>query len=508
VPEAAASEREAALGERLKAVLDFQPDAPFLHFQGETHTFGTIARVGETLEQILAASAVDSGLAIGVVARNRSPQIAAILGIVVHGRCLLSLPGLAPDGVLAAVIERERPAVVIAQHADWSREGVLEAARAAGAVGIALPDQLPGLPELIPELSRIGEGSHCLAPEGAAAGLQTSGTTGPPKRVFLEGARLLHSVTAVQAHHGVAASGPRLRSGTAALLLPVDHMGPFGTLIQSVLEGRQIAMLERFSPAAWADLVEEHRIKTCGLPPAVMRMVLDAGIPKEKIATLRAVRAGSAPLPAETTLEWEARYAIPVLQAYGATEFAGGIASSTIEHRRRWGAAKLTSVGRPHPGVKLRVVDPNGEVELPVGQTGLLLIRRGAPGDPPGWVRTNDLAHLDGDGFLYIDGRADGVINRGGLKVDAHEVEGLLRLHPAVAEVAVVGLPDRRMGQVPVAAVVVSPGRPAPSEAQLRGWLRGRLEAYKVPARIRFFTELPTTNSGKIATAELTSLFD
>lgn len=506
--ETAAHDRETGLAERLAAVLALKPGAPFLHFQGETHSFGTVAALGDDLEALLAAAGVTSELGIGVVARNRPPHIAAILGVVSHGRCLLSLPGLAPDGVLAAEIESSRPAVVVAQRSDWEREGFAEAAREAGSLGIALPDRLPGAPEAIAELAVAGSGEHCRVPAGAAAGLQTSGTTGPPKRVFLEGARLLRSVTAVQAHHGLNETAPRLRTGIAALLLPIDHVGPFGTLIQSVLEGRQIAMLERFDPAAWASLVEAHQIKTCGLPPSAMRMILDAGVSKHMIASLRAVRSGSAHLPPETAVEWEAQYGIPVLQAYGATEFAGGVASSTIEDRRRWGTAKLTSVGRAHPGVELRIVDPHGDRDLPAGSTGLLLIRRASPGDPPGWVRTNDLAHLDEDGFLYVDGRADDVINRGGLKVNAREVERALRRHPAVAEVAVVGVPDRRLGQVPVAVVVLAPAVASPTEEALRRWLRGELEAYKVPVQVRFVDQLPLTESGKVVSRELAALFE
>src|SRR5262249_17100925 len=159
----------------------------------------------------------------------------------------------------------------------------------------------------------------------------------------------------------------------------------------------------------------------------------------------------------------------------------------TLEDHKRVGKEKRGSVGRASPGVQLRVVDPDTGDELPVGEIGQLevLPARRPLGAPDGWMRTTDLASIADEGYLYIHGRADDVIIRGGFKVSTGEVEEVLREHPGVRDAAVVGLPDPRLGEVPGAAVVRARDTDVDAAA-LVAWVKDRLPPYKVPVKVVF----------------------
>jgi acyl-coenzyme A synthetase/AMP-(fatty) acid ligase len=266
-----------------------------------------------------------------------------------------------------------------------------------------------------------------------------------------------------------------------------------------VVEGRSVALLEKFEVGPWAELVSRHRPGYVRLAPTALRMVLQAGVPAETFASVRAVGSGTAPLPPELAEEFEERYRIPVLGTYGATEFAGAIAGWTLKDKKQWGPRKRGSVGRAHHGIELRIVDPDTGAVLPAGQAGLLEARgRQLPSGEGVWLRTTDLATLDDDQFLFIRGRADDAINRGGFKIPPSVIEDALAAHPAVDEASAVALPDARLGQVPAAAVtLLSPA----TEEELMRYLAGRLTRYQRPVAIKVVDQLPRTPSLKISRA-------
>jgi long-chain acyl-CoA synthetase len=194
---------------------------------------------------------------------------------------------------------------------------------------------------------------------------------------------------------------------------------------------------------------------------------------------------------------------------YGATEFSGAVAGWSIrDFRSRWGT-KHGSVGRAFPGVRLQVVDDHGDI-LALGQTGRLQVaapQANGSADADNWVTTSDLAHLDEDGFLYIDGRADDVILRGGFKVAPETVARALRTHDAVHDASVAGLPDSRLGQIPVAAVELRAGRAVTGE-ELRAHCRQALTPYEVPAEVFVVDELPRGAALKVDRRALTAMLE
>ena len=277
-------------------------------------------------------------------------------------------------------------------------------------------------------------------------------------------------------------------------------------MLSTVVEGRKISLMERFDVSTWAARMQEHRPKTASLPPTAMRMVLDANVPKPILASLRAVRSGTAPLDPAMKREFESRYGVPVLIVYGATEFAGAVAGWTLREHERFAQQKAGSVGRAHPGIEVRVVDAGTGQELPTGTAGVLEAKSSQlPG--PDWIRTTDLARIDEDGFIWLEGRADDVIIRGGFKVPAATVADVLREHEAVLDASVIGLPDARLGAVPVAAVELRPGSGDVMPEELLALLRSRLPPYQVPARILIADALPRTPSMKISQPGVAAMF-
>jgi acyl-coenzyme A synthetase/AMP-(fatty) acid ligase len=203
---------------------------------------------------------------------------------------------------------------------------------------------------------------------------------------------------------------------------------------------------------------------------------------------------------------FEARYNIPILLSYGATEFGGRVAAMTASLHAEWGKKKLGSVGRPVPGAQLRVIDPESGAILPAGQEGLLEVV--SPQMGPEWIRTTDLVVIDEDGFVFHRARADGAIVRGGFKVLPETIERALLQHAAISAVSVVGVPDRRLGQTPAAALQLKPGSHEPSISELEAHLRQHVLATHIPVHWRFVEDLPKNASMKIDRLGVRALFE
>jgi acyl-coenzyme A synthetase/AMP-(fatty) acid ligase len=275
-------------------------------------------------------------------------------------------------------------------------------------------------------------------------------------------------------------------------------------VLQCVCDGRSFALLERFTVEGWVDAVRRHRPATASLVPAALRMVLEADVAPADLHSIRSVVSGTAPLSAADADAFMAKYGIPVLASYGATEFGGGVAGWNLADHERFWSAKRGSVGRAHPGCELRVVNPEDGKVLGVDTEGLLEVKAAQLGAGSSWVRTTDLARIDADGFVWILGRADQVIIRGGFKVRPEDVRAALEKHPRVRGAAVVSRPDPRLGAVPVAAVELR----APVTVQdLLAHAAGSLARYELPAEIRIVDALPRTASAKVDLAAVTALF-
>jgi acyl-CoA synthetase (AMP-forming)/AMP-acid ligase II len=232
------------------------------------------------------------------------------------------------------------------------------------------------------------------------------------------------------------------------------------------------------------------------------------------LAPLRFVRSVTAPLAPVQARRFHERFGVEVLNSYGQTELGGEVVGWTAADSREFGTAKLGAVGRPHPGVSVRILDEAGR-EVREGETGEIWVRSPfAATETPiarerlrnGHLRTGDLGRVDEDGFLWVEGRVSDMINRGGLKIVPQEVEEVLRLHPEVADACVAGVPDERLGEVPVAWVRPAGDVPPDPEA-LRVFARGLLAGYKVPVAVCFLDDFPRTEIGKVLRRELVASY-
>jgi acyl-coenzyme A synthetase/AMP-(fatty) acid ligase len=290
------------------------------------------------------------------------------------------------------------------------------------------------------------------------------------------------------------------------VLLPVVHISGLWTLLQALTAARPFVLLPRFSVEGWHRAVRQYRPKLVGLPPPGIRAILDADIPREDLASIRAINSGTSPVDPTLVDEFFDRYEIPILIVYGATEFTGAVAGWNLGDFHAHWRDKHGSVGKPFPGVGLRVVGDDG-AEVPAGTSGRLHVASAQAGGAGDWIETSDLAHLDADGFLYIDGRADDVIIRGGFKIAPDTVVKALRTHPDVIDAAVAGLPDARLGHVPVAAVQLRP-EAAVSEGDLALHCRASLTPYEIPTEIFVVDELPRSAALKVDRRGLIELLE
>jgi long-chain acyl-CoA synthetase len=497
------NDHDGALAGHLAAVMRLDSSAPAVEFGGTWIPWGRLASAVDGILAVLDRAGVPAGGEVGLLVRNRPAHVATLLATLTSRRCLVSFNAVEGDLLLAEDLRRRQPSVVIASGDDWERPGVLAAARDVGAAVVALDAGM--VPVVLSADERRGDPARSRP--GVAVEMLTSGTTGRPKRVDIHAAKIWTALVAARSleAHAAGPPVPELRSSVSLVHSPIVHTSGLWRLLETLTAGRRIALLERFSVDGFVDLVRRHRPKSVSLVPAALQMVLDADVDPEDLASLRAVVSGTAPLAPETAEEFERRYGIPVLGAYGATEFAGAIAAWSLPDKRRWGAAKRGSVGRILPGLSVRIVDEVTGAEVAVGERGVLEAR-GTQLLQPGWTRTTDLASIDADGFLYLHGRSDSAINRGGFKVHPEAIEEVLESHDRIAGACVIGMSHAHLGQVPVAVVELVDNGARPEPEDLLAFARARLAGYQVPERILIVDALPRTPSMKVARGEVLAL--
>ncbi|MFP5254805.1 MAG: class I adenylate-forming enzyme family protein [Acidimicrobiia bacterium] len=369
--------------------------------------------------------------------------------------------------------------------------------------------------------------AHPAAPDDVAALFYTSGTTGSPKGVELTHRALVGQVLSAVAWPAA------LRRDEAVISLPVAHIMGFVVLLGLGAAGIPAYLLPRFNPVAVLDAIESRRATVFIGVPAMYRMLEEAGAADRDLTSIRLWASGADAMPpdlAQRFKEMGATVSLPLLggfgeaafaEAYGMVEVGGGVAAKLSPPFLSTSSGPFgEALGIALPGYDLRVVDEHGQ-PLPAGSVGELQVKgpgvlRGYRGDDAataavitedGWLRTGDLARQGPLGLLVFEGRAKHVIKHGGYSVYALEVEQCLEQHPDVVEAAVVGLPDDRLGELPVAVVRLRAGATG-DEAAIIGFVDEHLADYKVPKRVVVVDELPRTGTNKVQKAALLSLFD
>ena len=477
------------LSARIAGVLALDPAAPAFEFRGSWCTWGDLCGVAD-----LVAATVAPGTRVGVLLRNRPAQVSLLLGLLRSGACVVTINPDRGDERVRDDLATLGLDALGGEPADLERFGAgaapcLLVAEGAGTVRV---EGVPGTGERRP---------------GVAVEMLTSGTTGPPKRIPLTYETFLRVLVGAKHYERNAQTDLKLRSGVVIVNSPLVHLGGLFRILQCVNDGRSFCLLERFRVDEWADAVRRHRPLTVSLVPAALRMVLEARLDPDDLSSVRSVISGTAPLSPDDADAFLDRYGVPVLISYAATEFGGGVAGWNLADHAEFWAQKRGSVGRAHPGCELRVVHQDTGAPLGPDEEGLLEVKTSQLGADSGWNRTTDLARIDADGFLWILGRADQAVIRGGFKVLPDTVRGALEADPRVRGASVVGLPHPRLGAVPVAAVELRADAGPVTAEELLTAAADRLARYELPERILIVDDLPRTPSGKVDLSAVRDLF-
>jgi acyl-CoA synthetase (AMP-forming)/AMP-acid ligase II len=435
-------------------------------------------------------------------------QNADVLPMVLFGAALAGLPFVplnyrSTDEQLAHALSRISPALIVTTDSEWPRMTRL------GATQMVAVAELEKIAAVDTDAAALPD----VDADDVAVLLFTSGTTGDPKAAVLRHRHLVAYILGSVDFLGYESDEAQLIS------VPPYHVAGVSAVLSSLYSGRRIVYLPAFEPEAWVSAALDQGITHAMVVPTMLGRLLAAlearggGVP-----TLRHLSYGGGRMPTE--LVERAMAALPqvdFVNAYGLTETSSTIAMLTPDdHRAALGSddpavrARLASVGRPLPTLEVEIRDPEGVV-VAAGITGEIWVRgdqvageyAGAGnGTDDGWFRTKDAGSFDAEGYLYVDGRLDDVIVRGGENISPGEIEDVLHRHPAVADVGVIGVPDPEWGEAVAAIVVLEAGQNASSES-LQEWVRQHLRSSKTPSVVTFRPELPYNATGKLLRREL-----
>jgi acyl-CoA synthetase (AMP-forming)/AMP-acid ligase II len=472
---------------------------PAIEWEKRWINWDEMRQVADAVNALIDDSGTDPQAPIAMLPRNHPAAVAALLGLVARGRNVRMIHVYQSPAGISRDIIRLKPAVVLGADKDLS-EDVRSVMREHGIAGVALTGMGAAA---VPGCERSTAACD-PPPPTPRIDVLTSGTTGAPKQ-FPFTYDMIEKHFVANAWNTAQQIDP-LSLPPVYMYLSCSTITGLYLALPTMLNGLRGVMVDRFTVPSWHDYVVRYRPQSCALPPPAVQMVLDANLPPADLASVRSVLVGAAPLDPNVQRAFEERFGVPILQMYGATEFGGPVTFMTLELRQEWGSKKVGSVGRPYAGAELRAIDPETGAAVPPGQEGLLEVK--TPRMGPDWIRTSDMGVIDEDGFVFIHGRADGAIIRGGFKLLPDAIERALKLHEAVSVAGVTGISDKRLGQAPAAAIQLKPAAAMPTIAELEAHLRDHVPATHIPVVWRFVDTLPYSAMMKVDRVALRKLFE
>jgi long-chain acyl-CoA synthetase len=442
---------------------------------------------------------VQPGDRVGIWVKNCPEFISALFGAMQAGAVVVPINNFLKPDEVNYILGDAGIDVVMSEASLAEAFGQLQAAR-------------PGLQVLqVAEFGRVA-----LAPPLTEAGVReeqdlavliyTSGTTGHPKGAMLTHGNLLHNVESCR-HVLEAVNLDRF-----ALVLPMFHsfMLTVCILLPLSVGGSIVLIKSLHPPKRILDEIVQHGATVLPAFPQLFRMLANSPVPPQ--LTLRLCISGAAPLPVEILRQFNALYPIPLIEGYGLSEASPVVSVNPIHS-----GGKAGSIGLPVRNVEVRICSEEGR-ELPVGATGELCVRGGnvmrgywnqqeetALALRDGWLYTGDIGRQDAEGFLYITDRKKDMLLVNGINVYPREIEEVIHQYPGIKETAVIGWPDARRGEQPVAYVALADGAQLNSVALLR-YLKQHLADYKVPRHVIILPSLPRNATGKILKTVLRTL--
>jgi fatty-acyl-CoA synthase len=491
---------ELTLGRWIRDRALVTPARVAIEYGDETTTYAELDQRSERLADALVRVGLRRGDRVASLTVNRPEHVELLFACAKAALVLAPLSWRLAPAELAYQLEHAAPAALFVEP---PMESLADAALALTAT---TPRRLALARAPLDALEGPAPARRCPEDSDDLLLLYTSGTTGRPK-----GARLTHR-NCFWTNLSLDRIGQLGEADVVLQVLPQFHVG--GWNVQPLLawwKGATVVLEPRFDPQRALELIEQRGITAMmGVPANYLLMAEAPGFGDADLTSLRRAIVGGAPMPDALLRTWEAR-GVAIAQGYGLTEASPNVLCVPREdasRRRGW-------VGKPYPHVEVALEDTGSGAVVEGPGSGELLVRgpgvfagywRDAEATRAslhnGWLHTGDVAERDAEGFYRIRDRLKDMFISGGENVYPAEIEAALHEHPAVADAAVIGVPDERWGEVGVAIVVLRPGA-APGEQELLAHCRARMARFKVPRAVRFAEEIPRSASGKLLKAGL-----
>jgi len=349
--------------------------------------------------------------------------------------------------------------------------------------------------------------------------MYTAGTTGFPKGVMLS-----HNSFSVYMLENVTPADP-MAGESNILTVPLYHVAGIQAMMAAIYGGRTLVMERQFEPKEWMELVEREKANRAMMVPTMLKQLLDhPEFGKHDLSSIKVITYGAAPMPIPVIKKaLEVFPGVSFINAFGQTETASTITSLSPEDHVLTGTPeeidkklkRLASIGKPMSDIEMKVVDEDGNT-LPPGEAGEILARgpRVMTGywkddektaktiDKDGWVHTGDVGYVDEDGYYFLAGRSSDMIIRAGENISPEELENVIREHPKVEDVAVIGVPDETWGEEPRAVIIPKKGE-KPTEEEIMEHCRVNLASFKRPRSVVFVDDLPRNPMGKLVKKDI-----
>ncbi|MEX2393735.1 MAG: AMP-binding protein [Actinomycetota bacterium] len=479
------------------------PDAVAVTFDGMQITYGELSRLADRTAAMLSGAGVQRGDRVAIWLPNHPAFATAMYGAWRIGATVVPLHAALTAPEAKHILTDSAAKIVFAGKAQWPHTDTLVGEVPSIEHRIPLDPPLDGdasQPVDVPAIVDVTDDDLALIQ-------YTAGTSGTPKGAMLSHSNLAANIEQMRATP--VAIGP---DDVVLCVLPLFHIFGLNVLVNmSVASGARIVLSERFDPAAAARAVRDEIVTViAGAPPVYVSWLSHPEIDDSSFSNVRVAVSGAAPLSKETLAGFRERFDVTIWEGYGLTETSPTLTTTAIG-----GVAKPGSVGRTVPNVELRLVDEDGD-DVDEGDPGEIIVRgpnvfSGYWNKPEetakvirdGWFYTGDVAVADDDGDLFIVDRRRDMVIVSGFNVYPREVEDVLRRHPNVGDVAVVGAPDPQTGERVRAIVVADPPGEAAATDDLLEFCRRHLAPYKIPKEIEIVAEIPRNAAGKVLRREL-----
>lgn len=498
------------------------PDRDAIVFAGKRWTYAETAERTNRLAHALMGLGLKKGDRIGILEVNCNQYVEAYFAAAKLGAIFVPLNFRAKADELEYMIGNAEAKILLVGARYMDMLDTLLPKLPTVTTCIALEDkhkEMPSYEDLLTS-SSPDEVTAESGDDDITMLMYTAGTTGRPK-----GVPLTHNGFVSYVLDNVEPASPEIEERNL-LTVPLYHVAGMQAVLAAVYGGRTLVMMKQFEVTEWMETVQKEKATRAMLVPTMLKRIIDdPQFSSYDLTSLKVITYGAAPMPVEVikkaieVMPW-ARF----INAFGQTETASTIAAlgpddhvitGTEEEREKKLKRLTSSIGRPLPDVEVKIVGEDGD-SLPPDTAGEILVKgprvmTGYWGDeektaqtitPDGWLRTGDRGWLDQEGYIFLAGRGDDIIIRGGENISPEEVEDVLHAHPIIEEAAVIGVPDPEWGQEPRAIVVLKQGETSTPE-EIIEFCRTRLAGFKRPRSVIFVDTLPRNQMGKVLKKEL-----